>query len=331
MPRGKTFSSEEIGKIEAYRECGWSIRAIAKKLKRSHFGVANVIKLGENYGKKIRSGRPPIITARQKREIIREASSNKLSASEIRRKLELNVSTRRVRQILHESDNFIWKKSKGKPALKQRHKNARLEFALSHLSWTDQWRKVIFSDEKKFTLDGPDGYQRYWHDKRNNETVSLHRNFKGGNLMVWAGFCYKSKTPICFITNKMNGTGYIDLLDNVLLTYLDEFDEPDVIFQQDNAPIHTAGLVLDWFKEKNIDIMKWPALSPDLNPIENIWGIMSNRIYSNGRQYESLQQLKCEINRTWAEISKSELENLINSMPKRMEEVVRNSGAHTHY
>lgn len=289
MPRGKTFSSEEIGQIMAYKECGWSNRAIATKINRSHVGVANVIKLGPLYGKTTRSGRPPIITVRQKREIIREASLKKLSASEIRRKLELNVTTRRVGQILHNSGTLTWIKNKGKPELKKHHKDARLEFAMSHLSWANQWKKIIFSDEKKFTLDGPDGYRRYWHDNRKKQEISLHRNFQGGNIMVWAGFCYTDRTPICFITNKMNGAGYIKLLDEVLLNFLDEIDDDNLIFQQDNAPVHRARVVSNWFDEKNIEAMQWPALSPDLNPIENLWGIISNRIYSNGRQYTSLK------------------------------------------
>lgn len=84
MPRGTKFTAEEIGKMNAYKNCGWSNRAIAKEIHRSHIGVAKVLKLGSKYVSKVRSGRPPVITDRQKRAIIHEASTKNLSASAIR-------------------------------------------------------------------------------------------------------------------------------------------------------------------------------------------------------------------------------------------------------
>ena len=56
-------------------------------------------------------------------------------------------------------------------------------------------------------------------------------------------------------------------------------------FKQDNAAIHTFKLTKDWFKTKNIEVFDWPTKSPDLNPIESLWGILS-RVYKNKRQLE---------------------------------------------
>lgn len=100
-------------------------------------------------------------------------------ASQIVAKLDLPVTKRRVQQILKTTPNVVFKKPVKKSQLKQNHKTARLEFAKSHMDWTDKWQTVIFSDEKKINLDGPDGFSCYWRDLRKNNPPNLSRNFKG--------------------------------------------------------------------------------------------------------------------------------------------------------
>lgn len=65
------------------------------------------------------------------------------------------------------------------------------------MHWKEEWTSVIFSDEKKFNLDGPDGLQFDWHDLAKSKQVAMTRNFGGGTVMVWAAFGFNGKTPIC--------------------------------------------------------------------------------------------------------------------------------------
>ena len=102
-------------------------------------------------------------------------------------------------------------------------------------------------------------------------------------------------------------------------------------FQQDNAPIHTARSTITWLEERNIEILPWPALSPDLNPIKNLWGILTRRVYKNGKQFNTLNELKNAILNEWDQISLEEVRNLIMSMPNRIFSVILNSGAKTKY
>jgi hypothetical protein len=77
--------------------------------------------------------------------------------------------------------------------------------------------------------------------------------------------------------------------------------------------------------------MDWPALSPDLNPIENLWGILAREVYADGKQYNSKEELKHAIRREWQKISPHVLKNLVESMTKRIYQLISLQGRKTKY
>lgn len=334
MPRGKTLTPVERAKIDAWKLAGWSNRQIALELQRSPGVVDNYVNLKDSYATTKRPGRPPTLTARDKRAIIKAASNKSTSGRKIKATLGLTVTPRRIQQVMTASGVLKHRKFLIKPGLTQKHKEARFQFARNHMTWDREWQTVMFSDEKKFNLDGPDGFKYYWHDLRREPRSLMSRNFGGGTLMVWAAFCFYGRTPLCFITTRMNSGNYIELLDNVLIQFHEEMSDKcnnEMIFQQDNAAIHVSRLSKSWFESKNLTVLEWPARSPDLNPIENLWGILARRVYEGGRQFATVHELRSAVTEAWRSIDQSVLEKLIFSMPNRLFEVITNKGGSTRY
>lgn len=333
MPRGTTLSSIEKQRIMDLRSCGKTQREIANIIGRSQSVVKNFLKLGsENYGKKKRSGRPRRFSSTVKRAVLRELSVTGASSSSLVRRFNLNCDPSLVRKWAAESKHLKYEKCLSKPVLKTRHKMNRLTFAENYVTKGDFWQHVIFSDEKKFNLDGPDGCKYYWHDLRFDKKIMSRRVKGGGSVMVWAGICANLKTELAFIDGRMTAVGYQAMLHDYLLPFITLTEDENIIFQQDNAPIHVAATTKQWFQDFGIQVLEWPALSPDLNPMENVWGILARKLYDQEKPIiKNVAELKQRLQSTWAEISTNTLKELIASMPKRLIEVIKNKGAWTKY
>lgn len=326
MPRGTHLSDFEQGQIVAYHHAGKNYSEIGRLLGRKHETIRRFLKDSGNYGTKKRSGRPKKLSCKAIRRILRASSMENQSASEIRISQQVPLTTRSVQRIISSAPYMKYMKRKQQPKLKPEHKAIRLSWTEARISWTNKWKEVVFSDEKKFNLDGPDGCQYYWHDLRKEPQFFSKRVQGGGSVMVWAAFSFKGKTPIAFLEGRQNAISYQTILQQYLLPHGRRLGGPQWVFQQDNAPIHSASSSIHWFQERKVRVLDWPSRSPDLNPIENLWGTLVRKVYSNGKQYESRGELISAITSAWREISVEELQDLVESMPKRLVEVLKKNG-----
>jgi hypothetical protein len=78
----------------------------------------------------------------------------------------------------------------------------------------------------------------------------------------------------CKIDSTLDSDLYVEILESELVDTIDYYnlDKEEIIFQQDNAPCHTSKTTMEAFNAIEVNVMDWPAQSPDLNPIENYWG-----------------------------------------------------------
>jgi len=331
MPHGTHLDSNEKCLIDYLKSKNLSNRKIADEINRSKTLVGNYLKDRSKYGSNKRSGRKQKLTPRNLRSIKKLSSNSSISASTLVHSLGLQVSPRTVNRARSACPTLEYQKMRSTPPLDSVRKAKRLQWAKEHMTWNLEWQKIVWSDEKKFNLDGPDGYSYYWHDLRKEKIFSTRRNMGGGGLMVWASFGQHGKSDLVFIEGKMNAAKYRKLLQQHLVHIGQIIGGPDWVFQQDNAPIHRANVNHRWFETKGIAVMEWPSYSPDLNPMENIWAALSRRVYSEGKQYNSKKELKLAILRCWSEISILECTILIKSMPNRLFEVIKVKGAKTKY
>jgi len=195
----------------------------------------------------------------------------------------------------------------------------------------DVWAKTVFSDEKKFNLDGPDNMQYYWHDLRKEHQQYKTRQSGGGSVMVWGAFCRKGTSRLAILEGNQDSVKYVETLRGYLLPFARDEYEEDYIFQQDNASIHSSRCTKQQLLDMQVTLMDWPSKSPDLNPIENLWGILVRDVYANGKQYDNKEQLKTAVLAAWDRIPVTTLETLIDSMNNRCVAVIQKLGGKTKY
>ena len=132
------------------------------------------------------------------------------------------------------------------------------------------------------------------------------------------------------VNGRLDGEGYVGILENALIPSTHTLSMPrNWIFQQDNATCHTSRLVQQWFHNENVTVMEWPAQSPDLNPIENMWDHLKRVVQE--KNPANMGELWRAINDAWKEFRHDCLVNLIDSMPRRCEEVIKAKGGPTNY
>jgi len=337
----KPLSPAEHTHILNLIESGQSAHQISSQTGVSHATVSRIHCRYCPYVKKAIGGRPRKLSDTNIRHAIRLIGSGKVeNAVQVTKVLKditnQTLSTQTIRNGLKEVGMKAVVKRK-RPLLTKKHKRERLDFAMSHKDWTlEDWKKVVWSDETKINRLGSDGRKWVWKkpgEELNDRLVEGTKKFGGGSVMVWGCMMWEGVGYACKIDGRMDADLYVQILEDDLKNSLEYHGKTadDIIFQQDNDSKHTSKKARNWFNDNGYQVLPWPAQSPDLNPIEHIWGHLKRRIANYDNPPAGILELWERVEEEWNKIGPEVCQNLIESMPRRVEAVLKARGGYTKY
>ena len=153
--------------------------------------------------------------------------------------------------------------------------------------------------------------------------------FRGGSIMVLEGSMGNVKTHLVVIQGILNAQHHVNLLNNNLLPFMQNFG-PVLIFQHDNARPHIALVTANFLAQNNVNVLPWQALSPDIKPIKHIWDELGRRARTN-HQINNVQDLTQALQLEWQALPNILLWCYVNSMRRRIRACIASNGGHTRY
>lgn len=322
------------------RNQGTTHEVLAKQFQLSTSTVTKVLqswKIGRGVQKKEGIGRPRITDRLVDRTIVRLSRDNpRLTATDIMKELkDLNLSKASVWTVRRRlgAAGLPGRRPVKKPLISKKNRAARMKFAKEHVHWkSEDWHRVLFSDESKFCLFGSDGI-RY---VRRPDGCRFHAQYQlptvkygGGSVLVWGCFHAGGIGPLRRIRGIMDKNVYVDILEKTMLPFARQVFGRSLLYQQDNDPKHTSGLVKEWFHRHRINLMEWPSQSPDLNPIENLWEELKRSVECKKAKNDNEKYAQLEA--AWKSIPQHKIDKLMDSMPRRCQAVINAKGFATKY
>jgi len=286
---------------------------------------------GEDFRDRKRSGRPSALTTALVRvccEAIKRRKTSSVRRAHAHVQLKGNTVShmtvwRAVRRKL------VARIPKRAPLISKKNQDRRVTFAQAHAN--NKWRTTLFTDEKMFgdPLDPKKRPKAVWVSK-GTRPVRYTRQcaFK---VMVWGGISWRGKTPLFFLDETLDRWVYTDLaLKKFVPAGNQLYGRRQWWLMQDNATSHKA----EYTQKKLGRVVKllpnWPAQSPDLNPIENVWSWMETEL-SRMPPASSKSRLKDQLLSVWDTLSLSTIQSLIQSVPNRLKAVIHKQGGCTNY
>jgi transposase len=231
-------------------------------------------------------------------------------------------------------NGFLHKKCTLKPPLTDANKLKRLFFAhkwmgngvctLDNVIWTDETRVASHPNNRRISV---------WTNQAETPIqVTMHSG--GNSFMFWGCFSKHGTGPLVSLQETMNQVEYISVLRDKLIP---EFQRAKRAISgtwrimQDNAPCHTAIAVKAFLRQKRVELIEWPPYSPDLNPIENLWQWLKQKLETEYPVCESAEQIEARIFEIWGTVTPEMCSAFCENYQKRLIAVIAANGGYTKY
>ncbi|GFW29760.1 transposable element Tc3 transposase [Trichonephila clavipes] len=178
----------------------------------------------------------------------------------------------------------------------------------------------MFSDESRLSLQSDSRRTLIWRAPgtcyHQENTIERHR-YGGAGWLVWGGIIRGSRKDLHVQSVTMIGHIYRDVILEQHVRLFQGATGAEFLFMDDNARPHRANIVDKCLQSEDITRMDWPAYSPDLNPIEQVWDMLGRRIAAHQPPPTGLPKVRRALLDEWRNIPQYQIENLILSMPRR--------------
>ena len=328
MGKGRDLQPAEKTTIVQQLAEGMSTHQIARLLSRDHRTIKKFVADSQHGRKKRTEKKFRKLSARDLRKLKFVATRKKIGTSAQIFEAAAVPSVSRTTRCKALSTFASNRKASSRPPLNKKHKEKRIKWARKYMK-TD-FQKVLFTDECRASLDGPDGWARGWVLDERPLPSRLRRQQGGGGVMFWAAIIKDTLIGPFRVPEgvKINAASYCDFLEENFFRWWKRQplrERRSMIFMHDNAPAHAAIHTRVFLGKKGVvddRMMVWPAASPDLNP----WAIFKMRLYENNRQFSSKDELWNAIKGVTAEITPEEIRNLTNSVDSRLVSILEKKG-----
>lgn len=285
-------------------------------------------------------GRKRMFNEAKEKVIIRLVDKNRLKTwkeiSEIiARKTNLNVSWTLLRTISKRNGIRSYIKKK-KPFLTDVIVKQRLEFCRNYKHKTLRfWRRVMFVDESSFALiDNKSRIGEMYVKCKKNErllkgNVLRQKKFNFPVIKYWCCMNYNGIGSLRLVNRKMNSVDYQEILSSTYLESIRNLGVLSPILLSDNETTHGSASTVRYMQRNDIEFIKIPSNSPDLNCLENLLSIWKKNVYKN--RIKNVEDLKYFCNREWFHIDSTITKSLVTSMKDRLLKIEKNRGWYSKY